>query len=78
VCQDSGVKRDTKPAWPPLSLTPDEAAYELRISKSKLYELLNAGEFGSSLIGPQTRRFARSELEAYLKRTREAQDPDAA
>jgi excisionase family DNA binding protein len=77
VCQDSGVKRDSKPVWPPLSLTPDEAAYELRVSRSTLYELLKSGEIGSSLIGPQTRRIQRSEIEAYLARTREAQDPAA-
>jgi excisionase family DNA binding protein len=77
MCHYSGVKRDTRPAWPPLSLTPDEAAYELRISRSELYKRLRSGEIGSSLIGPQIRRIRRSEIEAYLARKAE-QNTDAA
>jgi excisionase family DNA binding protein len=65
------VSRNNKPSWAPLSLTPDEAAWELRISKSELYKRINSGEIVVSRLGPQIVRIARSDVEAYLASQRD-------
>ena len=48
-------------------LTVDEAARALRLGRSRMYELLRAGEVSSVKIG-SARRVAVSELEAYAAR----------
>ncbi|PVZ93846.1 DNA-binding protein [Amnibacterium flavum] len=54
----------------PLLYTPAEAASLLRISRSKFYELLTAGEIRSVKIG-QSRRVRRTDLEEYVERLTE-------
>lgn len=56
----------------PLLLTTDQAAGMLAISKSKLYELITAGELVSLRVDG-SRRVALDDLEAYVRRLREEQ-----
>jgi excisionase family DNA binding protein len=50
-----------------LTLTPAEAARELRISRSKCYELLAAGELPSIRVGA-SRRVPRRALQEWIDR----------
>lgn len=50
----------------PLLLKPEEAARELGISRSKLFDLLATGEIGSIKIG-RCRRIPSSSLDSYIK-----------
>ena len=52
-----------------LLLTPEEAAHALGIGRSKLYELLQAGELESVRIGA-CRRVAADALAGYVERLR--------
>jgi excisionase family DNA binding protein len=52
-----------------------EAAVELRISESMLYELLKAEKIRAVNLGPGTRRILRTELEAYAQRLMDEQYP---
>lgn len=56
----------------PLLLTTDQAAGMLAISKSKLYELITAGELVSLRVDG-SRRVALDDLEEYVRRLRAAQ-----
>lgn len=59
--------------------TPEEAAYQLRISRAYLYQLLASGEITSVKIG-RSRRISATDLAAFVDRLRgQTQDrPDAA
>jgi len=48
-----------------LMLTPEEAASELRIGRSRMYELLRRGEVISVRVGG-SRRVLRDSLKAYV------------
>jgi excisionase family DNA binding protein len=62
----------------PLMMTNSEAAAELRVSESKLYELKRDGEIRSVQLGPKTIRIPYSEIEAYLDRMKAEQWTGAA
>ena len=51
-------------------LTIAEAAAELRIGRTLLYDLVNAGEIDSYRVGPKLRRITRDSLDAYKQRHR--------
>ncbi len=53
-----------------LLLTPEEAAKAVAVGRSKLYELLRAGEIESVRIGT-SRRIPRPALEEFVGRLRE-------
>lgn len=48
-----------------LMLTPEEAAAELRIGRSRMYDLIRRGEVVSVLVGG-SRRVVRESLQAYV------------
>jgi excisionase family DNA binding protein len=52
---------------PPLLLTVEEAARELRLSRSKVYELMSAGEIKSVTIG-RSRRVPSEATAEYVSR----------
>ncbi len=60
-----------------LLLTPAEAAEQLGVSRTTLYELLNAGRIESVRIG-RARRIPRAALVAYVDRLRGLCDGEAA
>ncbi len=51
----------------PLLLTPEEAADALRIGRTRLYELLAAGEIASVKVG-HSRRIQPAALQRYVER----------
>lgn len=55
-----------------IALSPADAAKALGCSRSKFYELLNAGEIPSFKIGT-TRKIAVADLEAYVERAKAAE-----
>ncbi|PBC78926.1 excisionase family DNA binding protein [Streptomyces sp. TLI_235] len=57
----------TATATRPVVYTPEEAARVLRISRSKLYQLLADHELGSIKIG-RCRRVRPADIEAYIER----------
>lgn len=59
-----------------LLLTPKEAAAELRIGRTRLYELFKAHEIVSIMVGG-SRRVSREALVAYVKRLEAEQSGDA-
>ena len=63
-----GGKQPDRDVGEPLMLTHREAARKIGISKSQLYVLLRRGELHSLDLGPQTKRIATSECEAYVDR----------
>jgi len=63
-----GSKQPERDVGEPLMLTYKEAARKTGVSLSTLYKLLRAGELHSLDLGPQTKRIAMSECEAYVKR----------
>ena len=50
-----------------LLLTPEEAASELRIGRSRMYDLIKRGEVVSVRVGG-SRRVIRESLNAYIRR----------
>ena len=50
-----------------LLLTPEEAASELRIGRSRMYELIKRGDVVSVRVGG-SRRVVRASLNAYVRR----------
>jgi excisionase family DNA binding protein len=50
-----------------LMLTPEEAAAELRIGRSRMYDLIRRGEVVSVRVGG-SRRVIRESLQAYVDR----------
>lgn len=54
-------------------LTFDETAEELRVSRSTLFRLIDAGELRSFTIG-RSRRFLHADVDAFLRRRIEEQD----
>lgn len=55
---------------PPALLTIDEAAAELRISRSVFYELLNKGEIRSVYLHRRLRRIEPAALDEFIARNR--------
>ena len=51
-------------------LTPAEAAEELRIGHTKLYELIAEAELDSYRVGNRLRRITRESLDGYKERHR--------
>jgi excisionase family DNA binding protein len=60
----------SKPEESPLLLTVDEAARQLSIGRSHLYEYLLSGSLQSIRIG-RSRRIATQDLDAFVQRLRE-------
>jgi excisionase family DNA binding protein len=56
-----------------LLLTPEEVAAELRIARSRVFELIASGELRSMKIG-RSRRVTRQALGAFVQRLVEDQD----
>lgn len=54
-------------------LTYKQAAKKINVSLSKLYLLMRAGEIRRLELGPQVKRIALSECEAYVKRLEDEQ-----
>jgi prophage regulatory protein len=52
----------------PLALKVPEACALLRVTRSQLYRMMRAGEIEGFLIGPGQRRFAMSELRAWVEK----------
>lgn len=52
---------------PTLMLTPEEAAAELRIGRSRVYDLIRRGELLSVMIGG-SRRVVSDSVRAYVER----------
>ena len=63
-----GGKQPERDVGEPLMLTHREAARKIGISKSQLYVLLRRGELHNLDLGPQTKRIATAECEAYVAR----------
>ena len=61
-----GGKQPERDVGAPLMLTHREAARKLGISRSSLYKLLRRGELHNLDLGPQEKRIALSECEAYV------------
>jgi excisionase family DNA binding protein len=51
-------------------LTPAEAAEELRIGRTKLYELICHNELDSYRVGNRLRRITRESMDAFKERNR--------
>jgi excisionase family DNA binding protein len=51
-----------------MTLTPQQAALELGMSKSWLLRKIRAGEIGATKLGHKTIRISRSEIEALKQR----------
>jgi excisionase family DNA binding protein len=68
-----GGKQPERDVGAPLMLTHREAARKLGISRSSLYKLLRRGELHNLDLGPQEKRIALSECEAYVKKLIAAQ-----
>jgi excisionase family DNA binding protein len=66
---DDNTKGHRRDVPAPLLLTPEEAAKALRISRSKLYELLRAGTIASVRID-RLRRIPTQSLHEYIDRLR--------
>ncbi len=64
-----GVMDVTPTQTEPLLLTVDDAARSLRISRSKFYGLMRAGEIPTLMLGGQ-RRVAFADLQAFVARLR--------
>lgn len=69
----------TKPlqTGPTLALTVDEAARELRVSKSQIWEWIRTGQLRSVSLAPKVRRIRRADLEAFMDRMEEAASAEA-
>lgn len=52
----------------PQLLTINEACARLRIGRTKLYELVHAGELRPTVLGPRQQRFSEREIERYIDR----------
>lgn len=63
-----GAKQPERVTGKPLLLTYKEAARELGISLSTLYELLRSGAVRKLELGPQTMRIPLAECVAYAER----------
>jgi len=61
-----GVDMEREPVW----LTVPEAAAELRIPRSRCYELIQQGSLPAVRIGERSIRVNRKELEQFLLETR--------
>lgn len=57
---------------PPLLLSPERAAERLELGRTKIFELMAAGELESVLIG-RSRRIPADAVESYVARLRAAQ-----
>lgn len=68
-----GSKQPERDMGEPMLLTHREAAKKIGISKSKLYKLLRSGEIRNLVLGPQERRIALDECEAYVERLKAEQ-----
>jgi excisionase family DNA binding protein len=44
----------------------DEARARLRISRERLYQLIQAGDLASVKLGPKSRRIRESDLDSYI------------
>jgi excisionase family DNA binding protein len=64
----------TLPQQPPLLYKPEGAAAELGVGRTKVYELIAAGELESITIG-RARRIPADSIRAYVERLRAAQSP---
>jgi excisionase family DNA binding protein len=65
----SNIKRVSEPETAPgMMLKIPQAARELGISESTMFELLKAEKVRSVYLGPKIRRIPRTELEAYVQR----------
>jgi excisionase family DNA binding protein len=62
-----GSKQPERDVGEPLMLTYREAAKKIGVSLSQLYVLLRAGELHSLTVGPQVKRIAMSECQAYVE-----------
>jgi excisionase family DNA binding protein len=67
VMSPAGRAPATEPLDPPMLLTPEEAARELRVSRSRMFEMIGAGAVDSILIGPRQRRVIRASLVEYIQ-----------
>ena len=67
-----GGKQPERDVAEPLMLTHREAARKIGVSKSQLYVLLRQGELHNLDLGPQTKRIAMDECEAYVDRLKAA------
>jgi excisionase family DNA binding protein len=67
---DTKTPRVSEKTW----LTVPEAAEELRIPRSRCYELIQAGELPAVRIGERSIRINRRELEGFLLETRRVVD----
>lgn len=68
-----GSKQPERDMGEPLLLTYKEAAKKIGVSLSKLYQLLRDGEIRKLVLGPQERRIALDECEAYVDRLKAEQ-----
>jgi excisionase family DNA binding protein len=70
------VQVDGKPVGGTMLLTPEETADELRISRTRVYDLIKHDELVSVMIGG-SRRVLRASLEDYVRRLVAEQCKDA-
>ena len=84
ICFDGsggmGKKQPVRDVGEPLMFTYQEARLKLGVSLSQLYKLMRDGEIHSIPLGPQVRRIALTELEAYVRKVAKQAgvDPGAA
>jgi excisionase family DNA binding protein len=58
--------REGRSLLPDRLLKVDEARSRLRVSRERLYRLIQAGDLASVKLGPKSRRIRESDLDSYI------------